>query len=87
MSYAIGPPSNIEVLLHCHVTPGPHPRAGAPAVEEALDFFMRLGAIEPDGRRGHRTTALGIAWVKALCRTPMPRRVYVDASGAVLGGD
>jgi hypothetical protein len=83
----LGCPSDIEVLLHCHVCPGPHPRFHAPAVQDALGFLLRHGAIEP--RNGvengeYSTTELGKAWVAALCRVPKPRAVFVDADGTPL---
>ena len=40
-------PSAIEVLLHYHVSPARHPRHDAPAVVEARERFIELGAITP----------------------------------------
>lgn len=83
---AIGTPSNIEVLLHCHTTPLPHPRREAPAVADALALLRNLGAIEPSDihHEVETTTALGRAWVEALCRVPLPRMAFVDERGEVL---
>lgn len=82
----IGSPSNIEVLLHCYRSAQIHPRAEADAVIEAIEGFLACGAIEPaEDEGGYRTTALGRAWVEALCRVPMPRCVYVDKEGSFLG--
>jgi hypothetical protein len=80
---SIGTPNNIEVLIHCHVTPLPHPRRNAPAVANALRLLRDLGAIEAT-EDGETTTALGRAWVEALCRVQMPRAVFVDGNGEVL---
>lgn len=74
-------PNVIEVLLHCHVCPEPHPRWEAPAVQEALRFLAREGAIHSVEVRTYITTDLGAAWVKALCNVEKPRLVYVDTNG------
>lgn len=82
---AIGTPNNIEVLLHCHTTPAPHPRRHAPAVADALALLRTLGAIEATADENvETTTALGRAWVEALCRVPLPRAAFVDERGEVL---
>lgn len=81
-------PVNIEVLLHCHVCPRPHPRADSPAVAEALHLLHRCGAIVPvldfGGGSHFETTSLGRAWVAALCQVPQPKQVFVDAQGQML---
>lgn len=72
-------PSEIEILLHCHVSPEPHPREHAPAVREALNMFKILGAIEIDYTNGgHQTTEKGKKWVEMLCDTPEPVARFVD---------
>lgn len=73
-------PSDIEVLLHCHCMPGPHPRSDAPAVMDALDTFLKAGLIEPrdDSRGGgFGTTDGGVMLVKALCDVQFPVRRWV----------
>lgn len=40
-------PLEIEVLLHCFVSPDPHPRLYAPAVREAIERFVKLGCLRP----------------------------------------
>lgn len=81
---AITSPYNIELLLHVHCTPAPIRDSGCKA--EALGKFQFLGAIVPDEESGSgwRTTPLGAAWVKALCRVPCPRTAYIDTDGTVL---
>ncbi len=81
---AIKTPNNIEVLLHCYVSPNPHPRVRAASVQESLNAFLEIGAIEPSGGETYRTTPLGDAWVKALCNVPIPRAAFVDESGKIL---
>ena len=70
-------PNDIEVLLHCHVSPQPHPRNNAPAVQAAIACFMRDELIEPivdcpqrEGQEIYITTAKGKALVAKLCATP-----------------
>ena len=46
MAITLQSPNEIEVLIHCHCTPGPHPRAHAPAVQYALNKLAECGAIE-----------------------------------------
>lgn len=85
---SIGTPNNIDVLLHCHTTSYRHERYDAGAVQEALALLFRMGAIKtvPDGDSGiYTTTALGKAWVQALCNVPPPKSVFVDEQGRVLG--
>jgi len=80
-------PNNIEVLLHCHTRPQPHPRLDAGAVRDAIGEFLRLGAIEPDEEANcWRTTPLGKAWVQALCNVPPPRTAFVDEHGNLIEG-
>lgn len=87
MDITLQNPNEIEVLIHCHCTPGPHPRFDAPAVQEALRKLDSIGAITTQDQRFYRTTALGAAWLCALQRVPLPeeRRVYVDWDGRPLG--
>lgn len=82
-------PNNIEVLLHCHTSPRPHPRINdAQAVMDAVDMFLKLGAIEIDrdaeDSNVYKTTPMGKAWVNALCNTPPPTLAYVDENGKIL---
>ena len=82
----IGTPAYIEVLLHCHTTPGTHPRSDAPVVSEAITAFVSEGIITPDTRNrgGYTTTPKGKAWVLALCNVKCPRTAYVDEAGNIL---
>ena len=67
-------PSDIEVLLHCHTTPSPHPRLDVPSVKGAIQRFFVLGLIEKyKGKVDvYVTTAGGELMVKALCLVPLP---------------
>jgi hypothetical protein len=85
-------PAAIEFLLHCHSSPEPWPRMDAPVYLDLVPRLLEAGVIELD-KRGHpsvlrssyQTTPLGKAWVEALCRVPMPRAVFVDERGEILG--
>lgn len=71
-------PNDIEVLLHYHCSPNPHPRLCAPAVAEAVSMFLRAEMLEPTGKGEgmYTTTEGGNLLVKALCAVPMPIRVW-----------
>lgn len=77
-------PNNIEVLLHYYRCPCPHPRVNAPAVQQVIQEFLEMGVLQFVNVDVYRTTELGDAWVQALCNTPPPRTVFVDAAGNVL---
>lgn len=70
-------PSDIEVLLHYHCSPNPHPRYTANAVREATEEFLDLGLIEPAPRETYTTTEGGKVLVEALCATPFPVKRWV----------
>lgn len=67
-------PSDIEVLIHCHSFAEPHPRLEAPAVKEAICYFLKEDLIAPDNKKEHLfwTTDRGKKLVKMLCETPLP---------------
>ena len=75
-------PNAIEILLHCHVCPLPHPLRDAPAVAEELASFLanRLIEDEPGSPGCYRTTLRG----RLLCNTPWPVSVFIGADGTVL---
>lgn len=79
-------PNGIEILIHCHVCPLPHPRREAPAVAEELDSFQRNGLIEPlpGNFGGFRTTDRGRAHIEQLCRTAWPIQAWVGADGKLI---
>ena len=79
-------PNAIEILLHCHVCPLPHPRSDAPAVAEEIQSLLAHGLIE-DKRgspSGYRTTLRGRLHVQQLCNTAWPVSVFMGADGKVL---
>lgn len=52
-------PNDIEILIHCHVCPEPHPRKDAPAVDESLKSLERNGLIEQRLGDGYHTKIEG----------------------------
>ncbi len=77
-------PNDIEILLHCHTTPGVHPRIDAPYVRSAIDMFVSNGIIEQREGDGYSTTSKGRALVEVLCSTPFPIEAWVDSNGKVI---
>ena len=76
-------PNDIEILIHYHVSPEPHPRITAPAVESATLMLEENGLIQRiDGI--YRTTERGRAHVEQLCNLDFPRAAWVGANGEVL---
>jgi hypothetical protein len=77
-------PSHIEILLHYHTSPGPHPRAHAPAVIKHTDDLLRLRLICRHAEQVTRqyggkwmTTSRGTAFVRAICGTPLPVQAWM----------
>ena len=79
-------PNAIEILLHCHVCPLPHPLREAPAVASEIQSFLANGMIEdePGSPGGYRTTDRGRLHVQQLCNTPWPKQAWIGADGKVL---
>ena len=65
-------PNDIEVLLHAHVSPAPHPRLTAPAVKRAHEMLEATGLIVRSPQFvGFETTIKGRAHVVRLCNLPV----------------
>ena len=74
-------PNGIEILIHFHVCPLPHPRLHAPAVVEEIESFLRNGLIKEIGPGHYRTTERGAAHIAQLCNVPWPKQVWIDEQG------
>jgi hypothetical protein len=78
-------PLEIDILLHYYSRGGDY-REGdfsAPAVREAIDNFSKREEMLRPCESGSRTYALserGMAYVDALMRLPLPRRVWLMPS-------
>jgi hypothetical protein len=74
-------PNHIEVLLHYHVSVEEHPRPLAPAVQEAVQWFLDVGLLEPSIDKGFRspyhTTERARVLIDAWCSQPLPVQVWV----------
>lgn len=70
-------PSDIEVLIHYHVCPRPHPRLGSIDVSDAIRYFLAKGLIQPDPcvPNVYKTTEGGQVLIDALCAVPLPFQV------------
>ena len=77
-------PNGIEILLHCHTSPQAHPRANAPAVQEALRSLLVNGLIRSEDGGYYSTTERGMAHVEQLCRLPWPVSEWVGADGVII---
>lgn len=67
-------PSDLEVLIHCHIDPAPHPRTYAPGISSALSWFEAEGLIEHRHGRVYITTQRGAEHIAKLCDMPLPPR-------------
>jgi len=76
-------PNEIEILIHCHVSSLPHPRADVPAVKEALDALVENDLIvQHSGTDGvYSTTDRGKAHMQVLCSMPLPEKIWVVPFG------
>ena len=83
-------PGDIEVLLHYHTNPEPHPRRDAPAIKDTTERFIRSGlikvveAVDDWNKNRYITTDKGRAFVKALCNTPLPTQAWIDGYGNII---
>lgn len=92
MSEPIHCPAHITFLLHCHVSPDGFEHIDAPVFQQLIPSWLKLGVIEPHEPFGatpctphhYRTTALGKAWVQALCNVTCPKTAFIDEQGRVL---
>lgn len=84
-------PNDIEVLIHCHISPSPHPRIGMSAVAGAIKMLKHNGLIRNESGMDDmvcwRTTERGKAFLQVLCDTPLPTQAWVDQDGDVIDFD
>ena len=77
-------PSDIEVILHFHVSPAPHPRQHAPAVQDAIIYCVDEGLLKEDIPGCYSPTPKGTAWVKMICATQYPKLAWLDTEGDIV---
>ena len=76
-------PSDIEVLIHYHVCPEPHPRIEFQAIKESVAFFIKIGLLAyTDGY--YTTTAKGAAHIRQICNLELPTQAWVGANGKII---
>lgn len=73
-------PLAIEILLHFHVSPLPHPLSAYPAVADEIESQLRDGLIEEE-KASYRTTERGKAHIRQLCNLPFPTQMWADKDG------
>lgn len=79
-------PNAIEILLHCHVCPLPHPRIDDPEVQGEIQSLLANHLIEEKlgSPGGFRTTLRGRLHVQQLCNTSWPVSVFMGSDGKVM---
>ena len=66
-------PNDLDVLLHCYISPEKHPRSYAPAVEEAIRNFIVDSILLPTDQEGIFTvTEKGKVWLEMILDVPYP---------------
>lgn len=73
-------PLAIEILLHFHVSPLPHPLSSYPAVAAEIESQLNNGLIEEE-KASYRTTERGNAHIRQLCNLPFPTQMWADKDG------
>lgn len=70
-------PSNLELLLHCHYSPVPHPRFHAPAIQDGIAYLAKHHMIEPSSEDNvWQTTDKGKFYINFLMAVPFPLTVW-----------
>ena len=72
-------PEEIEVLIHCHLSPTTHPRISEPVVQQAIRMFEAGGIIRKDSdlKGIYHTTTIGKDFIRILCEIPFPKDSWV----------
>lgn len=65
-------PSNLELLLHCYVSPNPHPRYEAQAIQEGIQYLEDNDMIVDTGHKVYSVTKKGEAYIGHLLKVPFP---------------
>lgn len=74
-------PSDIEFLIHCHVSPRKFERFDAPAVQNALRVFLANNMVVRQEAGIYGTTARGAAHIEQLCNVPLPVVTFIGFDG------
>lgn len=71
LNNTIRTPSDLAFLLHCHVSPSPHPHASSPAIVDGISRLLAHGLIQREDRH-FGTTEKGKFYIEHLLSTPFP---------------
>lgn len=74
----------IEVLIHCHVFPAPHPRGTTPTAMKAINYLLGSDLIKEDGSTEdgrYITTERGDVHIRHLKDLPFPVAVWNNQNG------
>ena len=85
-------PSSIEVLLHCHCSPLPHPRIDVLSVQKDIQELFVKGLILPTTevdravyeQGAYKTTERGAAHIAQLCQVPYPELRWIGFDGGII---
>lgn len=72
-------PNDIEILIHCYVSPEPHPRIEHN--RDVLEDFIVKGLVRHKGGDIYETTEKGAAHIIQICRLPLPKKKYIGYDG------
>jgi len=76
-------PNDIEILIHCYVSPVKHPRYDN--IKDILESFVVDGLVVDKGNGIFHTTEKGAAHIRQLCSLPIPAVQYVRFDGVLIG--
>ena len=71
----LGTVITLELLLYFYYSPSPHPKTNVEAFQEATQFLLDKGLIEPYDRH-FITTLKGKFFVDFLLRVPLPETTF-----------
>lgn len=79
-------PYTLTLLIHIRTSPAKFPLSNTSVYEETINTFKQNKIIKPytEAETGYQLTNKGIAWLKLILNTPLPKRAYVDSSGKVI---
>lgn len=75
-------PNDIEILIHCYVSPTKHPRYDNN--KDVFDGFVDAGLIVDKGNGIFHTTEKGAAHIRQLCGLPLPTVKYLRFDGVII---
>ena len=75
-------PNDIEILIHCYVSPSIHPRYESN--KTVFGGFIADGLIVDKGDGIYQTTEKGACHVEQLCNLPLPVKEFIGYNGKVI---